>query len=209
MGFVVEKAGIQLTNAVACRLHLNEIRNIADLTLWLGNTRYGIRLISSSFNEVTQNFVHDCVEGILLSNGSSGNTVRGNHTFALGLGPVVFPIAPFSCGLQVGGAPIGGIPGGNNNNNLIAENEFVQTYWGIQLTSAPANTGNLLSQNRCHENQRAGIGINGPSNGNLILQNNCTGNGLGNLPPSGTFDLFDAPPDFNNIWERNQGTSNF
>ena len=47
-----------------------------------------------------------------------------------------------------------------------------------------------------------------PHHDNFILQNNCTANGLANLAPSGTFDLFDALP-ANNIWGRNQGTSNF
>lgn len=36
----------------------------------------------------------------------------------------------------------------------------------------------------------------------------CTGNGLEDLVPSRRFDLWDAPP-VNNLWQQNQGTSNF
>jgi len=65
---VVEHDGIELNNALACRVHQTEVWGI-DVDFG-GLTRYGLRLVSSSFSEITQNLVHDCIEAILLAAGA-------------------------------------------------------------------------------------------------------------------------------------------
>jgi parallel beta-helix repeat protein len=69
-------------------------------------------------------------------------------------------------------------------------------------------TGNLVAENRFLENQRAGICIMHAAQNNYVLQNNATDNNLSGLPPCLNFNLFDMYPG-SNVWERNQGTSNF
>ncbi len=67
---------------------------------------------------------------------------------------------------------------------------------------------NVLRDNRSHENDRAGIAVLGLSTDNFITGNNATGNGVADVSPSFTYDLFDAGP-LDNTWRRNRGSSNF
>ena len=193
MGFVAENyaSGIRTINAELCKFHLNEVRQTSGIA---------IRIANSQFNDISQNFVHDCFEGIILGT-SFGNTVRGNRCQDLGQNPD----NPGACGVFTNSVATS-LTGANDN--VIVENEILRSYWGVLITGAKPGTGNRVAQNRCHECLRAGVAVLEPHHDNFILQNNCTGNGLANLAPSGTSDLFDDLP-VNNIWGRNQGTSNF
>lgn len=203
MGFEVRnfERGIVLEWAEGSRVHLNEVHGNTDKNPADGafNLADGIVLNASNGNEVTQNHVHDNGHnGIFLIGGSSGNTVRGNRSHDNGAQTGALSAG---CGIQLTGAA--------NDDNLLVENEILRNGWGILLGPAGAASENRVAQNRVHQNRRAGISLFAEAFGNSVLQNNATGNGLLNLAPSGTVDLFDAsvPPD--NVWARNQGTSNF
>ncbi|HWK11434.1 MAG TPA: hypothetical protein VNR64_15335 [Vicinamibacterales bacterium] len=86
---------------------------------------------------------------------------------------------------------------------------MIGNHWGI-LINAPsiAATGNIISSNTVHANGRAGIAILGANRGNTVRDNDASGNGLLNLPPSLRFDLFEAVIG-GNLWQNNQGTTNF
>jgi parallel beta-helix repeat protein len=205
MGFEVRnfERGVVLENVEHSQVHLNEVHNNGDKVpdaLFLSE---GIVLINADFNAVTNNSTHDNGhDGIQLTRGSSGNLIHANRTRDNGW--QTLPTPKVGCGINVAGV------GAANNDNHIVENEVLDNHWGILLTGAVASSGNRIAQNRVHGHARAGIAILGPSNGNFVLQNNATGNGLNDPPlgPSTTFDLFDLPP-VNNTWERNQGRSNF
>ncbi|HUF23365.1 MAG TPA: right-handed parallel beta-helix repeat-containing protein [Vicinamibacterales bacterium] len=98
--------------------------------------------------------------------------------------------------------------GSENKGNQIFENDVVGNHWGILLHNFSGNMDNVVRNNRVHGNGRAGIAALANASGNTIRDNNAEGNGLLNLPPSLSFDLFEAPP-LNNTWQNNQGSFNF
>lgn len=160
----------------------------------------GIFLVASSDNVILENRVHhNGHDGIQLRTGSSRNLIRANHSFNNGTQAVP---GLFGCGINLASV------GGGNHENWISENVVLDNHWGVLLIGPNANTGNVVAQNRIRGHVRAGVAILGLSNGNRVAQNDARGNGLGDLAPSGSFDLFDAPPT-DNTWERNQGTANF
>jgi parallel beta-helix repeat protein len=199
-GFVVQdfERGIVLENVEQSRVHLNEVRAIIDKAapIQLGD---GIVLIATRASSVTQNFTHDNGhDGVLLLGSSSGNTIRGNEVQNNGAQRLA---TLGGCGIEFGA--------GTNDDNEIVENLVVGNAWGIRIGFAGTSIGNLVAQNRAHENQRAGIAVVGTSNaGNFIRQNNATGNGLANITPTFAFDLFDEGA-VDNTWVRNQGRSSF
>ena len=197
-GFIVQnfEVGIALENARGCRVRANETRN--NLDKQLPNDFWdGIRLIASHDNQITGNFSHHNGDNSLtLADGSTGNVIRGNRFN--------------DNGPQAGTATCGIIVvGGANNNNQIVDNEMLRNGWGILFTPISASSGNIIRSNRIHEGPRAGIALRGQSAGNVIEDNDVTGNGLNNLAPSLRFDLFDDSIGGGNTWRRNSGRSNF
>lgn len=193
-GFVVQgfERGIVLENARDSRVRFNEVRNSLDKQP-PNDLFEGIVLIASHGNEINDNFSHDNGhDGIMLIGGSSGNFIRANHTYDNGA-----QTAPglTGCGINLVGA----------NDNQIEANEVLRNHWGIHLTGT--SRGNRVSGNRAHENGRAGIASRAVASGNVIEQNQATGNGGMNLAPSGSFDLFDEGP-LDNEWRGNQGRGN-
>ncbi len=206
MGFVVEnyENGIVLQNTNDSVVHLNELRNNVSPPMGL-LTRNGILLNNAHDNLITNNSIHDNGHnGITLLGESSSNTFRANSVVNNGTQVVG---GFFGCGIQTGGP--------NNDNNVIVANRFLGDAtggqgWGIQIGSGGESSGNVIRQNRVRGNRRAGIALFLLASGNVVQQNNAKGNGVGNLGPSGTFDLWDEDGAVNdNTWERNQGTSNF
>lgn len=200
-GFTVQsfERGIVLEGATFCRVLQNEVRNNTDKDLstppFLSD---GIVLIGAHGNEVLENRVHDNGHnGIFLIAGSTGNTIRANRTNDNG---AQTGAALAGCGVQ--------LTGGSNNGNRITENEVLGNGWGILLGPSGAMTDNFVGQNRIHQNHRAGVAIFQAATGNFVQQNDARGNGVGNLSPSFRFDLFDQG-DVDNVWLRNQGTTNF
>lgn len=193
-GLVVQgfERGIVLENVRDSRVRFNEARN--NLDKQPPNDLFeGIMLIASHGNEIYDNFSHDNGhDGIQLAAGSSGNLVRANHTYDNGAQTG----AGFTgCGINLVGA----------NDNQIEANEVLRNHWGIQLTGGAR--GNRVSGNRTHENGRAGIAARATASGNVVEENQATGNGGLNLPPSGAFDLFDEGS-LDNEWRGNQGRAN-
>jgi parallel beta-helix repeat protein len=195
IGFVVEgfEAGIVLDGVEHSRVHQNELRNnLSDTT----TLRDGLQLIESHFNDVTNNFSHDNGHnGITLKEGSVGNTLRNNTSNDNGIQVV---LNNGGCGIQLIAA--------DNNDNLIAENQTLRNGWGIQVGSG--SNGNRVVQNHTHDNARAGVVVLDSGMANFIGQNKAQNNGLADVTPSGTFDLFDQG-ELDNTWRNNKGTFNF
>lgn len=191
--------GIVLQWAQRSRVYQNDVHDNTDMNLSDGlNFLDGIVLVSSGFNEVIANETHgNGHDGIQLNGGSAGNLVRANRTHDNGSQTP----AMTGCGINLTGA-------GNDDNRVVA-NTVLDNHWGILIIGpAPGSTGNFVGQNQIHGHVRAGVGVVGAPSGNVIAQNDASGNGLGDLGPSGPFDLFDAPPT-DNTWARNRGTANF
>ena len=202
-GFIVDayERGIVLEDADFCEVKLNEVSNNRDRDSSDGafNLADGIVLIDAAFNDVRNNDVHDNGHNGIFLLGTMGNTIKGNDIFDNGLDTGA---AVAGCGIQLGGA----MP---NVGNDIEVNDIRRAAWGILLGPGGEGTDNFIARNKVHENRRAGIAILGTAHAdNVIQQNNATGNALLNLPPSGTFDLFEDGT-INNTWKKNKGTSNF
>jgi parallel beta-helix repeat protein len=200
-GFIVQNffRGIQLQNAMLCRVHGNEARDNEGESSGLPEANNGIVLQAASFNSVDGNFAHDNDHnGMTLVDSSTANILRNNRLKDNGAGTGA---AKVGCGIQ--------LVRGANRDNLIAENRVVRNHWGIQLQGSVA-AGNLVIANQSHENGRAGIAALAGAHGNFIIENDATGNGTLNSAPSFTFDLFDtSAPTVVNTWLRNTGTPNF
>lgn len=196
--------GIVLENAERSRLIDNETNSNTDKNPADGafNLADGVVLIAARFNTVSGNFSHDNGhDGFTLRDGSSGNIIIRNR--AVSNGAQTLP-GNNGCGIDVS-------TNGNNNGNQVVENEVLRHAWGIRIGSSTtsANFGNLVVRNIIHENARAGITVRQAAIGNVITDNNATGNGTAtNLPPTLDFDLFDEGAK-DNTWERNQGRANF
>jgi parallel beta-helix repeat protein len=162
----------------------------------------GIDLVTANSSEVSENFVHNNgARGISIRVGSTNNVLRANRIYENG---TLLKTDMSGVGVMVTGA-------GTNDNEILA-NKILRNYGRGVMISRPAGTtpitGNLVAKNQMHENQRAGVCIMGSAINNYILKNNATDNNLSGLPPCLTFNLFDDLP-VDNIWDRNQGTSNF
>lgn len=203
-GFEVRnfERGIIVQWAVNARVHHNEVYQNTDKTspLILGDAA-GIELITTHLSEVSQNSVHDNGDGgIQLRAGSTQNTIRANRVCGNGTQRAI----------DFGSAGIL-LTGLGTNDNRIVENEVIGNYGrGIMLTrptgTAPI-TGNLVAQNRAHENQRSGIAIMAAAINNFVLQNDARWNNISGLPPCYRCNLFDLSSG-TNVWERNLGTFN-
>jgi parallel beta-helix repeat protein len=161
----------------------------------------GIDLVTTHFSDVSENFVHNNgYRGIGVRLGSANDVLRANRIYENG---TLVTTTMDGLGILVTGP---------TNYNRILANEILRNFGrGIWISRplglAPA-TGNLVAENQLHQNQRAGICVMGAAENNYILQNNAADNNLSGMAPCLTFNLFDDFP-VDNIWERNQGTSNF
>ena len=195
--------GIVVEQAAGARIRRNEVHHNVARNPQMAFIAHGIELRATRDSEISQNFVHhNGTAGIQVRLGSTRNVVRANRAHENG----TRRMATWE--------GVGIFVTGPTNDNEILENEILRNHgWGI-LVARPAGTapitGTVIAQNRIHENARAGIAIMGPASRNLIRQNNATGNSRAGftLAPCYPFDLFDELP-VDNVWERNQGTSNF
>jgi parallel beta-helix repeat protein len=196
-GFTIEgyEAGVVLEETHHSRVHNIETRFNDSGTPSL---RDGLQLVAADHNRITNVYAHDNGHnGITLKESSTDNILQGNTANDNGQNPAV--------AANIGGCGIQLISSGNDNNTLLV-NETLRNGWGIQVGGG--SDGNQVGQNSSHENQRAGIVVLDPGSGNFIGQNKATGNGLADVAPSGTFDLFDQGL-LDNIWRNNEGTANF
>jgi parallel beta-helix repeat protein len=162
----------------------------------------GIDLVTAQSSDVSENSVHNNgAGGIQLRVGSTDNVVRANRIFENG---ALLTTDMSGRGVLVTGA--------GTDDNEIRSNEIFRNYGRGIMIGRPVGTvpitGNLVLKNRAHENQRCGICIMGAAQDNMVLKNDATGNNLSGLAPCLTFNLFDELP-VDNIWRKNQGTSNF
>jgi parallel beta-helix repeat protein len=203
-GFEVRnfERGIIVQLAINALVHHNEVHDNVDKTppLVLGDAA-GIELITARLSEVSKNSVYDNGEaGIQLRVGSTQNKIRANRVY--GNGTKNTNLA--GRGINVTGTP--------TNDNFILENEVTGNLgWGIILQKpmgAAPITGNIVAQNRLHDNQRSGISIMGPATNNFILQNDARWNNISGLPPCYQCNLVDMSTGGTNVWERNLGTFN-
>lgn len=196
-GFIVQsfEAGIVFEGTTDSRIHNVETRfNDSDTP----SLRDGLQLVASDHVWVTNVSAHDNGHnGITLKEGSSNNVLHNNTTNDNGQNPAV--AANFGgCGIQ--------LISSDNNHNTITANEVRRNGWGIQVGGG--SNDNDIAQNRSHQNARAGLVVLDSGSNNFIGQSNATGNGIANVAPSGTFDLFDEG-ELDNTWRNNKGTFNF
>jgi parallel beta-helix repeat protein len=186
-GFLVEhfEFGIQLMATTGSRVHLNEVRFNATVVrdgVAPGSRGIGILLQASGHNTVSQNALHANGRNGITLFGSTGNTIRGNRLNGNNL-------EDGGCNLMLA---LG------SSDNSVVENEVLGTFgFGIMIGPGVA-AGNRVAQNRVHGFVEAGIIAMLSAAGNVIEQNNATGNG--------TFDLVDQNDPVDNTWNRNQGT---
>lgn len=195
-GFIVDgyELGVLLERTDASQVHNVETRNNDSDDSML---RDGLALWNSHDNEITKVDAYDNGHnGISLRDSSTGNHLQGNNTNDNGQNPAV-AASLGGCGIQLIGA-------GHDGNHIVA-NEADGNGWGIQI--GPGSNDNDVLQNRASSNQRAGVVVLDTGMDNFIGQNNAKGNGLANVAPSGTFDLFDQGAE-DNTWRNNQGTFN-
>jgi parallel beta-helix repeat protein len=195
-GFTVEgfDTGILLQFATGSRIHLNEVRE----NVYRGSSSpsygraQGIVLLRASFNDITQNWIHDNGHlGIGLLNGSNGNLIRANRLIDNQAQQGAYP--GYACSLMLWGA--------TNSGNRIVENEIRGALgFGLMIGSG-IQTGNLVAQNRIHGHAWEGIVVYPGSFDNVIQQNNVRGNGLEGWPDMAEFNHHTM-----NTWERNLGT---
>jgi len=203
-GFEVRnfERGIIVQWAVNVRVHHNEVHQNVDKLppLVLGDAA-GIELITTHLSEVSNNFVHDNgAGGIQLRVGSTQNTIRANRVYGNG--------TQVATNMGAVGILLTGL---GTNDNRVLENDVIGNYGrGIMLArpsgTAPI-TGNLVAQNRAHDNQRSGIAIMSAAIDNFVLQNDARWNNISGLPPCYRCNLFDLSIG-TNVWERNLGTFN-
>jgi parallel beta-helix repeat protein len=196
-GFAVQayEAGVVLEDTVDSRIQNIETRfNDSDTA----SLRDGLQLVGSHHNRISNVDAHDNGHnGITLKDGSTNNVIHNNRTTDNGQNPAV--AANFGgCGIQL-------ISSGNDQNTISA-NVALRNGWGIQVGGG--SNSNEIAQNRSHENARAGVVVLTAGEDNFVVQNKAAGNGLADVPPSGTFDLYDQG-DLDNTWRNNKGTFNF
>lgn len=128
------KGRIELIGCHGNKIHGNYISNAKDPGIFLSENP-GIFLSESSFNQIENNTVVNCSEGILISWLSSANTVRNNI------------LAYNDRGILLGGQ------GGNSiSSNTISYNNI-----GIWFCSD--SSGNLVTNNKVEQNKKYGVYI--------------------------------------------------
>ena len=194
--------GLAVQFATGVQLHHNDLHdNLAPSGVPGLGVATGIDLRTTENSDVTENLVHhNGGDGIEVRLGSTGNTIKGNHVYENG---TQFLITPDAAGILVTGA--------GTNANRIEENELLRNNGrGIMLTR-PAGTvpitGNLVLQNRAHDNQRSGIAIMFAATENYVFQNDARDNNLSGLPPCVHCNLVELSTS-GNFFERNLGTFN-
>ncbi len=195
-GFTIEgyESGIVLHNATQARIHLNEIRNnvYAGSASTFPFRAQGVVLIASSFNDITQNSIHDNGHlGIGFVNSSNSNLVRANRLTDNQAQQSTY--ANYACSIMLWGS--------TNSGNRIVENEVIGSLGSGIMVSTGVQAGNLVAQNRVHGHPGPGIIVMSGASGNVIQQNDARGNGTDNWT-----DLWDFNATTVNVWQRNLGT---
>ena len=205
-GFEVRgfQRGIVLQFATGARIRRNDIydNNKSPGPPTALDQATGIDLVTAQSSDLSENSVHNNgAAGIQLRVGSTDNLVQANRIFENGA----------LLTADMGGRGVL-VTGAGTDDNEIRSNEILRNYGRGIAIARPAGsvpiTGNLVLKNRAHENQRCGVCIMGAAENNMVLKNDATGNNLSGLAPCLTFNLFDEAP-IDNIWRKNQGTSNF
>jgi parallel beta-helix repeat protein len=194
--------GIIVQWASNVRLHRNEVRNnsrdgLTTPGVWDGR---GIVLENTLHSAVTNNTVAGNGHvGLTLWAGSAYNLVQGNRVHGNG-GEIANHDGN---GLVVTGL-------GSSHNRVLANDVLGNNGRGIAV-QRPAGpnplVGNVVAQNRVHDNQRGGIVVGGAVTQTLVVQNEARGNALSGLAPCGNCDLVEMSIG-GNTWERNRGAFN-
>jgi parallel beta-helix repeat protein len=203
-GFEVRnfERGIIVQWAVNARVFHNAVHHNLDKTapLALGDAA-GIELITSHFNDVSQNDVHHNGDaGVQLRVGSMQNLVRGNQVYENGTQRMA----------DLEGRGILATGAGTHDNRIEHNNVSNNFGRGIMISrplgTAPI-TGNLVAHNQAHGNWRSGIAIMAAATRNTVVHNDARDNNLSGLAPCYRCNLFDNSIG-GNIWEKNHGTFN-
>jgi parallel beta-helix repeat protein len=197
--------GIVLDWAADARIHRNYVHHNRRLPApQVFTDSNGIVLHDTVGTEIRQNVVtENGMYGITLVR-SAGNRIIGNRVEDNGAQFVMTFGAPGAVGITITGV-------GSHDNQVVQNHVLRNQGWGIRITRPTGLeplSGNLVAQNRIHENQRSGIMVLGSAAGNLILQNDARGNNLSGLPPCYQCNLMEMMTAGPNVWERNLGTVN-
>jgi parallel beta-helix repeat protein len=200
-GFEVRnfERGIVVEFAVNATIQRNEIyQNVDKVPPIVIGDALGVDLIETHQSVVTNNFVRDNGDRGIMLRGSAQNIIRANHVNGNGTQQKANFLGP---GIVLTGA--------GTNDNYILENEVIGNFGrGIILTrpigTAPI-TGNVITQNRVHDNYRGGITIMTAAVDNFVLQNDARWNNISGLAPCYQCNLFELISG-TNVWKRNLGT---
>jgi nitrous oxidase accessory protein NosD len=193
-GIIVQFA----TEAIVSHNYVHDnVDKIAPANLGDGT---GIELVTTSASHVSHNVViGNGFGGIQLRVGSTENAVHHNRVDENGFqSPTLEGV-----GIMATGA--------GTNDNRIEHNDIVGNLGRGVVLSRPTGTepitGNLVTHNRAHDNQRAGIAIMFAATSSVVVHNDARDNNQSGLPPCYRCNLFDQSIG-GNTWDKNLGTFN-
>lgn len=199
-GFVVRdfERAVVIENSTSCTVKGMRIGPLWDKGGAVGAFESdGVVLINSHQSDISQNEIFlSGNNGILLTQSSSGNTIRSNHLHDNG---------HQTDGTAYPGSGIA-LDGGNQVDNMINGNNVTNNRWGIYLGPDGASSDNQITRNTCTGNRRAGIALFGGAENNMVKSNSAAGNDTLHLDPSTPYDIFDASTGAGNTYDRNKGT---
>ena len=155
-GIGLSSKGIVLHNVRNGRVENTEIINVS----------YGIKLVSSSFNNVTGNLVSKCWDGIIITNRSNNNTVRDN----ISKGNI-------QCGIVIHNSDYNTII----NNTSLDNGHIDPTVNGKGISIYEHSYHNMILNNKFINNSGIGIFIHYDSPYNRIVGNTLALNEFGIL----------------------------
>jgi parallel beta-helix repeat protein len=199
-GFVIRnfERAIVIENSSDCTVKGMTVHTNRDISAGSGGfLADGIVLINSTQTDISRNAVYDNGNnGILLTAGSSGNTIRGNTIHGNG----------WQMAGEVNAGSGIALDGGDQQDNMISGNTVRGNRWGIFLGPDGASSDNQITRNKSTDNARAGIALRGGAEGNLVKANSAAGNDTMDLAPSTPLDIFDdSTGSGGNTFERNKG----
>jgi parallel beta-helix repeat protein len=199
-GFEVRdfERAIVIENSSFCTVNRMKIHDNRDNGASAAFMADGIVLINSHGIDLTSNEVfQNGNNGILVTAGSTGNTLRGNRVYGNGWQMDGSPDIGAGAGIALNG--------GTQQDNMLNGNKLGGNRWGILLGPDGSASDNQITRNTTTGNARAGIALLENAENNLVKANTATGNNTMQLDPSTPYDIYIDTTGAENIVERNKG----
>lgn len=196
-GFAVQNGGTTFPDS---GILLDESKKCSVIDTIATNNKFGILLILSLENNVTNNFISNNIHGMELYEGSNKNILAGNNISKNNAGILLSEscynviksnvISNNNFGIVIGGNSNNNIIDSNvvsgagavgiravdgSSGNIIANNAVLENLDALELTYA---NNNILLYNRASHNHRYGILI-GYSNNSIVVGNEVSNNEYG------------------------------